>query len=236
MFITQTDSTNDFLRQMLVESDLSEFFVVQTDFQNAGRGQRGNIWQSECGKNLLFSVLLKPKHINATEQFIVSQMAALAVKNTLAEFADGFTVKWANDIYWRDKKIGGILIENDLNGSEIKHSIIGIGLNINQIHFSDTLPNPVSLSNITGKVFDKEKILERIFENFKNLYFSTNFDEIRTLYFNNLYRKNGFFPYQSGDEKFLAKITAIKNDGKIVLTKTSGDEKEFYFKELKFVK
>ena len=221
---------------MLAESSLPEFTVVQTDFQTAGKGQNGNVWVSECGKNLLFSILLKPENISSAEQFIISQMIGNAVKDTLSEFANGFTVKWSNDIYWNDKKICGILIENDLSGNKIKHSIIGIGLNINQINFPKNLPNPVSLKMITGKSISRKTILENIVKNLKIQYFSQNFTEVRAAYFNNLYRKTGFFTYQSGDEIFQAKITAVENDGKLILLTKSGEKKEFYFKEVTFVK
>ncbi|MDR2839884.1 MAG: biotin--[acetyl-CoA-carboxylase] ligase [Paludibacter sp.] len=234
-FIPQTGSTNDYLRQMLNETNLPEFTVVQSDFQNAGKGQRGNMWESERGKNLLFSILLKPANISASEQFLISQIVSLAIKNTLDEFADGFTIKWSNDIYFNDKKICGILIENDLNGNKIKQSIAGIGLNINQIDFPKNLPNPLSLQMITGKNFSLTEICENIVENLKKLYLANNKLEIKKQYFNNLYRKNGFFPFQADNETFSAKILDVKADGKLVLETNEGEQREFYFKEVKFL-
>ena len=235
IFTKETRSTNDLLRQMLAENDLPEFTVVQTDFQFSGKGMAGNVWESAESENLLFSILLKPKNINSAEQFIISQMISNAIKNTLDKFATDFTIKWSNDIYWKDKKICGILIENDLIGNKIKHSVIGVGLNINQIKFSEKLLNPVSLKMIINESVSQEQILADIIENLKTQYFSKDFNEIRTSYFNNLYRKNGFFAYQSAEEIFQAKIITVENDGKLILETKSGERRSFYFKEIKFV-
>ena len=235
IFIKETRSTNDLLRQMFAENDLPEFTVVQTDFQFSGKGMAGNVWESAESENLLFSILLKPKNINSAEQFIISQMISNAIKNTLDKFATDFTIKWSNDIYWKDKKICGILIENDLIGNKIKHSVIGVGLNINQIKFSENLPNPVSLKMIINENVSREQILEDIIENLKIQYISKDFNEIRTSYFDNLYRKNGFFAYQSTEGIFHAKIIIVENDGKLILETKSGEIRSFYFKEIKFI-
>jgi BirA family biotin operon repressor/biotin-[acetyl-CoA-carboxylase] ligase len=235
IFTKETDSTNNLLRKLIAEKDLPEFTVLQTDFQTAGKGQSGNKWQSERGKNLLCSILLKPENILAAEQFIISQMTGNAIKNTLNKFADGFSVKWPNDIYLNDQKICGILIENDLTGNKIKNSIIGIGLNINQIQFPEKLPNPVSLKTVTGKSLLRKKIMENIVQNLKRQYLPQNFTGIRAEYFENLYRRNEFFNYQSNNKIFRAKIIAVKNDGKLILATAEGEKKEFYFKEVKFM-
>jgi BirA family biotin operon repressor/biotin-[acetyl-CoA-carboxylase] ligase len=135
MYLRETRSTNLVLKEMLREYELPEGFVLRTDFQSAGKGQPGNSWESEKGKNLLFSVLLYPQHIAIDQQFILSQLVSVAILRTLNSFCAGFSIKWPNDIYFGDKKIGGILIENSLQGSKLNTSIVGIGLNINQKTF-----------------------------------------------------------------------------------------------------
>ena len=119
-----------------------------------GKGQVGNSWESEAGKNLMFSVLLHPDFVPANQQFLISQISALAVQQMLETFVKPISVKWPNDIYWNDKKICGMLIENDIAGTKLINSIIGIGININQKKFISNAPNPVSLTQITGKEYD----------------------------------------------------------------------------------
>ena len=130
--VAETASTNSLLRELVIKESLAEGSVVVADFQTAGRGQIGNTWESEAGKNLMFSLVLYPTCIPANRQFLISQIAALSVKEALDLYADHITVKWPNDIYWKDKKICGMLIENDVSGHHIRRSIAGLGININQ--------------------------------------------------------------------------------------------------------
>ena len=156
--VAETTSTNSLLRELVIKESLPEGSVVVADFQTAGRGQIGNVWESEAGKNLMFSTVLYPTCIPANRQFLISQIAALSVKETLDSYTDHVTVKWPNDIYWKDKKICGMLIENDLSGHNLYCSIIGIGINLNQAVFRGDAPNPVSLFQIIGKEVDREEV------------------------------------------------------------------------------
>ena len=151
--ISETDSTNRWLRERNVfEGDGAEpDMVVVADFQTAGRGCGTNSWESERGSNLLFSILLHPKDIKANQQFLISEIIALALAETIAKrVGEGVSIKWPNDIYWHDRKLCGILIEHRLSGDTIAESIIGVGLNVNQTVFVSNAPNPVSLKQITG--------------------------------------------------------------------------------------
>ena len=153
--LAETDSTNRHLQRLLqADAALADETVAIADFQTSGRGQIGNVWESEAGQNLTFSLLYKPQHLPANQPFRIAQIAALSVKKTLDKYVSGITVKWPNDIYRRNLKICGMLIENTLSGGFITHSIIGIGLNINQTVFRSDAPNPVSLSQITGEKYD----------------------------------------------------------------------------------
>ena len=146
-----------------------EVTLVSAEEQTAGRGQQGNSWEAEKGKNLLFSLRIHPHTIEAAQQFILSQALALSLKRTPDDYTSDTSIKWPNDIYWKDKKIAGILIENELTGKQITSSVLGVGLNINQTVFHSDAPNPVSLAQIIGHEEERQLILESIIGNFTSL-------------------------------------------------------------------
>jgi BirA family biotin operon repressor/biotin-[acetyl-CoA-carboxylase] ligase len=238
--LRETASTNNYLRELLASSreQLSEGVVISADFQTRGRGQVGNIWESEDGKNLLFSMLLFPSSIEANQQFVLSKMVSLAVTGVLKEEIDDVFIKWPNDIYWRDKKIAGILIENDLCGSNIQYCVIGIGLNINQESFVSNAPNPVSLRQITGKTYDREDLLKRIVKRIYMLYIQLLREELNCFdeeYKKALYRHDGLHEYRANDENFKASIVDILPSGHLVLQTENGTQRTFAFKEVSIV-
>ena len=145
MFVAKIDSTNSALCNMLQEQKLPDGFTLYTYHQTQGRGQRGNQWESEPNKNLLLSTLIKPKELPIEHNFLLSEVVALAVKKTLDQHCCDISIKWPNDIYWKDKKIAGILIENTWMGRFVNTCIAGIGININQTNFLSDAPNPISL-------------------------------------------------------------------------------------------
>ena len=220
---------------MIRENDLPEGFLVYTDFQTVGKGQTENSWESESGKNLLFSMLFYPQQIKPDEQFLISQLVSVALKRTLDKYTDDITIKWPNDIYWKDKKLGGILIENSLQGSKIKFSVVGIGLNVNQTEFMSDAPNPVSLRQIIGKQQARQPLLKSIHKNIVDLYNSMNANTIQIEYTKILYRKDGFHLFSAGNETFQARIFAVYPDGKLELESANGEYRSFYFKEVSFV-
>jgi BirA family biotin operon repressor/biotin-[acetyl-CoA-carboxylase] ligase len=233
--LPETHSTNDLLRQLLRSETLPEGTIISTDFQTAGKGQVGNTWESEAGKNLLFSIVLYPEHIEIEKQFVISQIISLAIKNTLERYTSDISIKWPNDIYWKDKKIAGILIENSLQKGKIQFSIIGIGLNVNQTEFISDAPNPVSLAQITGREYNREEILLQITSEIKKLYTEMDTDKIHTSYLTSLYRNHGWNLYRAENETFEAQIAAIKADGMLELKLKDESVRGFYFKEVEFV-
>lgn len=235
MYLRETRSTNLVLKEMLREYELPEGFVLRTDFQSAGKGQPGNSWESEKGKNLLFSVLLYPQHIAIDQQFILSQLVSVAILRTLNSFCAGFSIKWPNDIYFGDKKIGGILIENSLQGSKLNTSIVGIGLNINQKTFRSDAPNPVSLRQITAKNQRRKNILQDVLNNIYELYKKMDVEAIRKEYSENLYRRVGFYTYRDNKGLFEAELAGIESDGCLKLKTRTGEIRAYYFKEVAFV-
>ena len=194
--LEETDSTNRYLKNLLTTEHPEEFSVVRTDFQSSGRGQQGNSWNSEKGKNLLFSIVIYPSDIEANRQFIISRMISVAIYRVLSHFTDGIKIKWPNDIYFQNRKIAGILIENSLMGKNIRYSVIGVGLNINQTMFPENIPNPVSLKQITMSELDKNKILDSILMEFREL--NANLKnkkttKIKKKYLNNLFQLRYLF-------------------------------------------
>ena len=229
--IPETNSTNNLLNQLSGERDFPEGFIVYTDYQTAGRGQYGNSWESARGENLLFSLLLYPKLVPINEAFLISQAVSIGIKRVLDTYVDNISIKWPNDIFWNDRKIVGILIENSLQGNAITKSIVGIGLNVNQMDF-DT-PNAVSLKQITGKTFDPEKILEQIREQIFHVYQNYAAEQIRNEYLQMLYRNSGYFSYSTQNEIFEAKITNVLPSGHLELEDRAGEKRRFYFKEVR---
>ncbi len=238
-YIEETTSTNQLLWQLATEKNLPEGSVVQTHFQTNGRGQGSNTWEAEKGKNLLFSMLLFPKKIAITEQFLLSEIVALAIKDVLQkELRRSIKIKWPNDIYVEDKKIAGILIENKVMGNEFSSSVIGIGLNVNQTQFISNAPNPISMKLLSEKNFNIEKIMvtvhSRILKYYESIDLSTKI--LQENYFNSLYRNNNFYAYKNNKgEFFLAKITQVLPSGQLVLVDTNNKKHIYSFKEVEFV-
>ena len=237
--LNETHSTNSYLRELIMrEKEQPEGTVVITDYQTAGRGQKGNSWESERGKNLTFSILLHPNHIPPGKQFILSQLISIAIVGVLKKYDRHFTIKWPNDIYWKEKKIAGMLIEVDLTGSSLSNAIIGIGININQRHFKSDAPNPVSLTQITGKEHNLSELLEKILDSIVdeyNKYTPDNEEEIRQKYMALLFRNKGVYPYLYGEEIFNASIEGIEPNGQLILKKENGSIHTFAFKDISFV-
>ena len=236
--VAETTSTNSLLRELIIKESLSEGSVVVADFQTAGRGQIGNVWESEAGKNLMFSTVLYPTCIPANRQFLISQIAALSVKETLDLYTDHVTVKWPNDIYWKDKKICGMLIENDLMGRNISQSIAGVGININQEVFHSSAPNPVSLFQITGKQYDIFNILEHIMlriQIYYDLLQKNNTALITAQYERSLFRKEGMYRYKDVNGEFMANIVCVEPEGRLILEDETQTKRGYMFKEVEYL-
>ncbi len=236
--LDETQSTNQYLQELLKNQECEEGTCVRAGFQTAGRGQQGNFWESEAGKNLTFSLVLYPDFISIAGQFIISQVVSLALKNVLNHYTEGITVKWPNDIYWHDKKIAGILIENSLISSQIEHSIIGIGLNINQEDFQSNAPNPVSLKQITGQDYDLDILHKEMLNSIFNYYLKLikgGAEEIRKEYLESLYRNEGFHPYSDENGIFNAKVESVQENGRLCLLTGTGERRLYYFKEVAFI-
>ncbi|MBR5935042.1 MAG: biotin--[Bacteroidaceae bacterium] len=236
-------STNTYLRELGGGDPSFDYEVAVATFQTAGRGQKGNTWESEAGKNLLFSILAHPQNIKVQEQFYISEAIALAVSDSVIafigpEYADGVSVKWSNDVYWKDYKMAGILIENTLQGDRILDTVAGVGLDVNQEVFLSDAPNPISMRNITGREFDLEALLNDIVERFIG-YMEAGTTELRNktdqLYRERLYRRQGYHKFRDSNGIFEARIEGIRPDGCLMLQTRSGEHRTYEFKQVQFV-
>lgn len=239
--LDETDSTNNYLSALCDKEEVAEFTTVCANFQTAGKGQRGNSWESEAGKNLLFSFVVYPHFVKARDQFVLSEIISLSVKEALDCRIADVSVKWPNDIYWKDKKICGMLIENVLGDGGVARCIAGIGLNINQRAFFSDAPNPVSLAQIMGMEVDMQAVLTDImlfssqyYESLK-LHTEAFTSHLTERYNQSLYRREGIYPFRDAQGTFEASILRVAPDGRLFLLDTEGKERSYLFKEVQFI-
>jgi BirA family biotin operon repressor/biotin-[acetyl-CoA-carboxylase] ligase len=240
VILKEVASTNNYLKDLLSNSKpVADGTVIMAESQFNGRGQQTNRWHSEAGKNLTFSLLLKPAFLPLQQQFDLTRAISLGVITGLQQVTGlPVKIKWPNDIYYGDKKLGGILIENLVQGSNIKNSVIGIGLNINQESFPSEIPNAASVKQILQKDYDLNALLSQICGYIEAWYLKLKagrVNEIREQYMANLYWLNQEREFMSDKgEKFTGKIIAVRNNGFLVLSTESG-EKEFTLKQIQFL-
>ncbi len=236
------DSTNNEALREFERSD--DFTVFSAYYQTNGRGQKGNSWESAAGRNLTFSILLKPVLLRPQNQFLISQIVTVGIVRYLHTKGVLCKIKWPNDIYFNDKKICGILIENYLSGDKMSGSIVGIGLNINQRVFASDAPNPVSLTLITGEEYNLKAELQLLISEIRDLYLefiaiNTHKEtcSINDEYHNLLYRLNEFHKYRVVEtgEIIEAKITGIDKNACVVLQGRDSVCKRYHFKEIAYI-
>jgi len=236
IWLDRVDSTNSYCMKLAENGD-PEGLVVAAYFQEQGRGQRGNTWESERGKNLTFSLLLRPTFMRVEEQFSISKMIALSICDWLKSKKIKPLIKWPNDIYVGDKKIAGILIENSFSSPILDISIIGIGLNLNQTFFSPEIPNPTSLLLLTGMSHRPENVLSELIMSIQTRYLQLKNglkEKVSDDYLKSLYRFQILSNYSSIDGPFKAKIIGVKPLGELILETENGQQKSFGFKEITF--
>ena len=225
MYIKTTHSTNTLLKELIAKGEEPKF--IYAGYQTAGRGQTGNSWESEEGKNLLCSVLLPPNK----NLYFLNIAVGVALLHVIGE---DFTIKWPNDIYFGDKKAAGILIENAIIGNEIKYSIAGIGLNVNQTTFVSDAPNPISLKQIRGREYDIECLMNQLLEAIHTVLNQPEQD-VWAYYKSHLYRREGFWAYEDKNGIFEAAIQDVLPTGEIVLRDKEGQQRIYQFKQIRYV-
>lgn len=245
------DSTNLQAERELQSADEGTVWIA--DYQTSGRGQRGNVWESAKGANLMFTILLRPVFLPAQEQFLISQITALAIVNYLIDKGLDAKIKWPNDIYVGDRKICGILIAHTVAGANLSASIIGVGLNINQTRFDSDAPNPTSMileknglppGDYKGlDPFDRKSELAQVLIKLMELYDlleSGATEQIKAMYLKNMYRINGYYKFRNlsgrGEEDiFEAKILGPDSYGCLILERRDGSQEHFSFQEIRYI-
>lgn len=234
--IEQTASTNTWIAENA--SRLTAPCMVYALRQTAGRGQRGNSWESEPGKNLTASVLLVAEGVEPQRQFVISEAVALAVTDMLAALGVEAKVKWPNDIYVADRKVCGILIEHSIMGHSITRTIAGIGVNINQETFRSDAPNPVSVKQLTGKEYILEEAAAMLGSRIEWRMAQISEGTVHEEFMKRLWRGDGkTYPFRDkkSGEMLSARIEDIAEDGILSLADTEGKIRKYAFKEVEFI-
>jgi BirA family biotin operon repressor/biotin-[acetyl-CoA-carboxylase] ligase len=237
IYLPTCHSTNDTAAEKILQGEVFEGAVVITSHQTAGRGQRGNSWEAAPNQNLTFSLILQPRFLKAADQYALNIAIAVGVSGFLTKyFTESIKIKWPNDIYYENKKLGGILIENTVKAQYIEHSIVGIGLNINQSDFYEN--RAVSMKAISGKEYSLKQVLGQLLESLeKNYLFLRNghHDILKSRYLQNLYKYQEVHLFEDETGKiFAGKIIGIDKTGRLVV-EVENKLQYFSFKEIKFL-
>jgi BirA family transcriptional regulator, biotin operon repressor / biotin---[acetyl-CoA-carboxylase] ligase len=231
------DSTNNYAMAMVRAGMAKHGMAIFAREQTAGKGQRGKSWQTQPGQNIALSLILKTDALRADQQFCLSMCIALAVNDFIKEYTGGETaIKWPNDLYWRDRKAGGILIENVFKGTKWKWAVVGIGININQTHFDKLLPNPVSLSQITGNTYDVIALAKQlhgiVIKRITSLP-NAAVDEIVREYNGSLYKLNQQVRLKKENAVFKTTIKGVSKLGQLCTSDTM--DRQFDFGQVEWV-
>lgn len=254
IWLDSVDSTNEEAARLI--DSIDNLSVLSAMRQTEGKGQRGNTWSSDRGKNLTFSIVLKFDHeaetaphalpsMKAYDQFVISEITALSVVDLLAEYGIQARIKWPNDIYVGDRKICGILIENSLRGTNLHSSIVGVGINVNQTEFPDSVPNPTSMKSETGEDQDIILMLEFFMEIFTDYltrygHIHGGYGKLRKMYHSQMWRKDEMAEFieniDSGEKRrFRGTIKGLSDVGHLIIENEEGELREFSFKQISYI-
>lgn len=230
------DSTNDYLKQLAVTEELKNFTTVTANFQTKGKGQRGSVWESKSGDNLMFSVFIDTSFLALDKRFYLNIITSLAITKVLNNLLlSHVKIKWPNDILSGNKKICGVLIENNFKGTTIQYTILGVGLNVNQVSFED-LPSATSLKKLTGIHYSLDELLYEILlalEVYYNQLKDGSYNELKALYLKDLFRKNKPSTFRNAEgDLFVGYIKDVTEDGKIQILLEDEVMGEYDLKEI----
>ncbi|MGV8877637.1 MAG: biotin--[acetyl-CoA-carboxylase] ligase [Sphingobacteriaceae bacterium] len=239
MIIPKIDSTNSFLKQSLSNSTpLQEGTVIMAETQFAGRGQQQQVWHAEPNMNLTISILLNPVFLSVKKQFDLTCAISVAITIVLEKMlGKNVQIKWPNDIYFRDQKLGGVLIENTIQGAQIKNTIIGIGINVNQVSFPEIIPNPVSIKQILQQDYDLKTLLYQLCASIELYYLhlkAGNADMIKAEYLQKLYRIGELHRFEVNNEVILGVILGVNPEGWLKI-RSNNALREYDIKQIKFL-
>ena len=241
-YLPVVDSTNSYLRcergNLLEEAGDAKVVAVYAGKQTAGRGQRGNVWYSKDGENLLLSLLVRPRCLPVKGQFLLSQAVALAVNEAMHACGVDSVIKWPNDIYVGNRKVAGILVELDYEGGMVESAIVGVGVNVNQTEFPVMDKVPVSVSMLTGRTFDVGEVLDILLSSFMHYYDMLEqggSSVIEVEYREKLLGFGTAMRYKDAGSVFEAVITDVQGDGALSLCRHDGTVSRYYFKEVELL-
>lgn len=237
VYMPSCHSTNDVASDLLKKQEIEEGTIVITNHQTSGRGQQGNHWEADAGKNITFSLVLKPKALFVVDHFVLNVIISLGVADLVQNILSiGVKVKWPNDVYCNGGKICGILIKNTVKGQVLENSIVGIGLNVNQQHFSYS--RATSLSLLSGNTtYDLSQILESLILSIEKRYFQWK-NDVESLwddYFMNMYWYEEVRTYKADGEYFTGIIKGVTKTGRLIVEQEN-EIRMFDFKTIEFVK
>jgi BirA family biotin operon repressor/biotin-[acetyl-CoA-carboxylase] ligase len=219
------DSTNNYAKGLVKEGLASDGMLIFAEEQTQGRGQKNHVWESQKGENIIMTLIIDANWLKIDAQFELSCATALGCRDFFSKYAgDETCIKWPNDIYWRDRKAGGILIENVIKGNTWETSIIGIGININQVDFGNMNKKPVSLKQITGKPFDTKDLAKELCLHLNQCYMELKagyFDAQLKAYNQNLYKTKQLVPFKKGEQSFNALVDGVNAKGQLLIKRES---------------
>lgn len=235
-YLPTCHSTNDYALQLLQKSEVKSGSIVISDYQSKGRGQRGNGWESEEGMNLLFSLILKPAHLKANEQFRLNILISNALVSSIHAVSHiNAKVKWPNDILFKEQKLAGILIESVIQGTEVAYSVAGMGININQKLFETKGAN--SLSTILGRKINRSLLLEAFLEELERTFLPDDesfMQNQKGKYIENLFGFREWRTYEDVDGRFEGRIVGITELGEVLIEREKGLNK-YQMKEFRYI-
>jgi len=235
-FLPDCHSTNDMALQALRQKEATEGSIFITNHQTRGKGQRGNSWETKPGENLTFSLVLQPKFLDLSEQFLLNMAISNAIRRCFQEYVPGLLVKWPNDLVIPGHgKIGGILIENLVGSKGWEYAVVGIGININQIQFAS--PQATSLSLVTGNTYPLEELFKLLIVHLEQAYIALKKGKNALLiqeYVQHLYLIEKWAVFKVGEQELEGKITGLTEVGNLLLELPSGRQQSFGIKEISF--
>jgi BirA family biotin operon repressor/biotin-[acetyl-CoA-carboxylase] ligase len=236
--VDRTESTNNYAIGQVYENEVEEGTVFLAHDQTAGRGHFANKWESEAGKNLTFSIFIQPAFLPVYQTFMLSKVVCLGIENCLSKFIDDVKIKWPNDIYVNDRKACGILIENGIMNSQIRQSVIGVGLNVNQARFYSDASNPVSLKLISGETYDLDALLKEVLQSIDYYYaqlVAGKFEYLDQEFHDRLYRFDEWHAFKDENHHYTGKITGVNEIGQLRIQEKDGPMHEYHFKEVVYL-
>lgn len=237
IFLESVGSTNAFLLELPEQERVGA--VVYAASQTSGKGMGTNTWESESGMNLTFSMGVDMSFLKAADQFLLSEAVPLGLLDVLDSLTGSLTVKWPNDLLYEGRKLCGILINSSIHGMEMGASVIGIGLNVNQMHFQDWPTHPISLKTILGHEIELRPLLEKLIQAIElriaTLRTPDGIEKIKQDYLNRLYRYHQWGDYVTKEGKNTLYLKGIDAFGRLITLDKTGKEKVYDIKELQFL-